>query len=132
MTMSTNKMTVSDPPPPFPEGDVDIKEKVEHEENAYQEERIALKSQFDDLTAWQALKTFKVVSLYCCAAAFSAATDGYQVGRSSLNFASFPSKAYTAIVDQHQRQHPGEQGIHPPVRNHYRCCRRTDSRCCLE
>lgn len=91
----SNKVTLTDPPPPFVGGDVDIKEVVEHEENAYQEEHIALKSQFDDLTAWQALNTFKVVSLYCCAAAFSAATDGYQASRPCLEFlASILSTAY--------------------------------------
>lgn len=91
----SNKVTLTDPPPPFVGGDIDIKEKVEHEENAYQEEHIALKSQFDDLTAWQALKTFKVVSLYCCAAAFSAATDGYQASRSfTIILAFFRLTAY--------------------------------------
>jgi hypothetical protein len=91
----SNKVTLADPRPPFVGGDVDIKEKVEHEENAYQEEHVALKSQFDDLTAWQALKTFKVVSLYCCAAAFSAATDGYQASRPCLKFlASILSTAH--------------------------------------
>jgi hypothetical protein len=38
-----NKVALTDPSPPFVR-DADIKEKVEHEENAYQEEHIALKS----------------------------------------------------------------------------------------
>lgn len=78
-----NKQTPIEAPSPFTgdrDLDLDVKEKVEHLDNVPQEEdHVALKSEFDNLTAWQALKTFKVVSLYCVAAAFSAATDGYQV-----------------------------------------------------
>jgi hypothetical protein len=35
---------------------------------------------YENLTLWQTVKTFKVASLVCFAAAFSAATDGYQIG----------------------------------------------------
>ena len=80
------KDTSADSPRPFV-GDLDNKDKVEHEENGFQEEHVALKSEFDNSTAWQALKTFRVVSLYCVAAAFSAATDGYQGSRILLNTA---------------------------------------------
>lgn len=35
---------------------------------------------YETLTPWETVKTFKISSLACFAAAFSAATDGYQVG----------------------------------------------------
>ncbi|KAH8882381.1 general substrate transporter [Thozetella sp. PMI_491] len=35
---------------------------------------------YENLTLWQTVKMFKVASLICFAAAFSAATDGYQIG----------------------------------------------------
>lgn len=37
-----------------------------------------MKSSMDDLTTWQALKTYKRVSVICMLAAFSASLDGYQ------------------------------------------------------
>lgn len=36
-------------------------------------------SGYETLTNWQTVKKFKLVSLICFLAAFSAATDGYQV-----------------------------------------------------
>ncbi|CAK7218381.1 hypothetical protein SBRCBS47491_003490 [Sporothrix bragantina] len=38
---------------------------------------------YETLTPWETVKTFKISSLACFAAAFSAATDGYQVGMNS-------------------------------------------------
>lgn len=35
---------------------------------------------YETLTFWQTLTTFKLSSAICFAAAFSAATDGYQIG----------------------------------------------------
>lgn len=35
---------------------------------------------YETLTPWETVKAFKISSLACFAAAFSAATDGYQVG----------------------------------------------------
>lgn len=37
-------------------------------------------SGYETLTLWETLKTFKVATLVCFMAAFSAATDGYQIG----------------------------------------------------
>ena len=37
-------------------------------------------SGYENLTLWQTVKLFKVATAYCFAAAFSAATDGYQIG----------------------------------------------------
>jgi len=37
-------------------------------------------SGYEDLTPWQTVKLFKVATAVCFAAAFSAATDGYQIG----------------------------------------------------
>lgn len=39
-----------------------------------------LSSGYESLSLWQTVKVFKVASAYCFAAAFSAATDGYQIG----------------------------------------------------
>ncbi|PNS18748.1 hypothetical protein CAC42_5287 [Sphaceloma murrayae] len=38
---------------------------------------------YETLTPWQTVKTFKTATLYCALAAFSAATDGYQIGINS-------------------------------------------------
>ncbi|KAK4042811.1 putative hexose transporter [Parachaetomium inaequale] len=38
---------------------------------------------YETLTLWETVKTFKVSSAVCFAAAFSAATDGYQIGMNS-------------------------------------------------
>jgi hypothetical protein len=35
---------------------------------------------YETLTVWQTVKTFKVSTAVCFAAAVSAATDGYQIG----------------------------------------------------
>jgi hypothetical protein len=35
---------------------------------------------FEHLTPWQTVKQFKMATALCFAAAFSAATDGYQIG----------------------------------------------------
>lgn len=35
---------------------------------------------YETLTLWETVMTFKVATAYCFAAAFSAATDGYQIG----------------------------------------------------
>lgn len=35
---------------------------------------------FETLTLWETVKTFRIATLVCFAAAFSAATDGYQIG----------------------------------------------------
>lgn len=35
---------------------------------------------YEVLSVWDTIKTFKVCTLVCFAAAFSAATDGYQIG----------------------------------------------------
>ena len=37
-------------------------------------------SGYEGLTPWQTIMTFKVATLVCFMAAFSAATDGYQIG----------------------------------------------------
>ena len=37
-------------------------------------------SGYEHLTPWQTVKTFKVATIVCFLAAFSAATDGFQVG----------------------------------------------------
>jgi hypothetical protein len=37
-------------------------------------------SGYETMTLWETVKTFKVASIACFAAAFSAATDGYQIG----------------------------------------------------
>lgn len=37
-------------------------------------------SGYETLTLWETVRTFKVCTAACFAAAFSAATDGYQVG----------------------------------------------------
>lgn len=37
-------------------------------------------SGYETLTLWETFKAFKVCSATCCAVAFSAATDGYQIG----------------------------------------------------
>ena len=37
-------------------------------------------SGYEDLTVWQTVKAFKVCTAYCFLVAFSAATDGYQIG----------------------------------------------------
>jgi hypothetical protein len=37
-------------------------------------------SGYETLTPWETVKTFKICSLVCFAMAFSAATDGYQIG----------------------------------------------------
>ncbi|WKT53474.1 Major facilitator, sugar transporter-like [Fusarium oxysporum f. sp. vasinfectum] len=39
-----------------------------------------LSSGYESLSLWQTVKVFKVATAYCFAAAFSAATDGYQIG----------------------------------------------------
>ncbi|SCN84051.1 probable maltose permease (MalP) [Fusarium fujikuroi] len=39
-----------------------------------------LSSGYESLGLWQTVKVFKVATAYCFAAAFSAATDGYQIG----------------------------------------------------
>jgi hypothetical protein len=39
-----------------------------------------LSSGYESLSLWQTVKVFKVSTAYCFAAAFSAATDGYQIG----------------------------------------------------
>jgi len=36
---------------------------------------------YERLTPWETIKTFKVCTAVCFAAAFSAATDGYQIGQ---------------------------------------------------
>ncbi|KJR83634.1 Hexose transporter [Sporothrix schenckii 1099-18] len=47
----------------------------------------ALKGQattgYETMTPWETIKTFKISTLACFAAAFSAATDGYQIGMNS-------------------------------------------------
>lgn len=35
---------------------------------------------YEHLTIWETIKTFKMATLVCFLAAFSAATDGYQIG----------------------------------------------------
>jgi hypothetical protein len=35
---------------------------------------------YETLTLWETIKTFKVSTVVCFFAAFSAATDGYQIG----------------------------------------------------
>ena len=35
---------------------------------------------YEELTPWQTVKHFKMATAICFAAAFSAATDGYQIG----------------------------------------------------
>lgn len=35
---------------------------------------------YENLTAWQTVKTFKVATAVCFAAALSAAADGFQIG----------------------------------------------------
>ena len=37
-------------------------------------------SGYEDLGIWETIKTFKLCTIVCFAMAFSAATDGYQVG----------------------------------------------------
>lgn len=37
-------------------------------------------SGYEDLTLWETVTTFKVATAACFLAAFSAATDGYQIG----------------------------------------------------
>jgi hypothetical protein len=37
-------------------------------------------SGYENLTPWETIKAFKVCTLICFAMAFSAATDGYQIG----------------------------------------------------
>jgi hypothetical protein len=37
-------------------------------------------SGYESLTPWETVKAFKVCTLVCFAMAFSAATDGYQIG----------------------------------------------------
>jgi hypothetical protein len=37
-------------------------------------------SGYEDLGPWETVKAFKVCTLICFAMAFSAATDGYQIG----------------------------------------------------
>lgn len=43
-----------------------------------------LSSGYESLSLWQTVKVFKVATAYCFAAAFSAATDGYQIGYVSV------------------------------------------------
>jgi len=40
---------------------------------------------YEDLTPWQTVKQFKMATALCFAAAFSAATDGYQIGSVQFN-----------------------------------------------
>ena len=64
------------------------KDQVEHYEHGLKDNEVnvdaAARGQattgYETLTAWQALKLFKLSSAVCFAAAFSAATDGCQIG----------------------------------------------------
>lgn len=52
-------------------------------------------SGYELLTPWQTVKAFKLCTLICFAAAFSAATDGYQIGSVTENcFPNFSSRNY--------------------------------------
>lgn len=66
-------------PEAFP--DQDEKEKALHLEQGENDadNRIVTQSDFDTLSTWQAIKRFKLACFYCAVAAFSAATDGYQI-----------------------------------------------------
>ncbi|KAI1047176.1 hypothetical protein LB505_013180 [Fusarium chuoi] len=55
-----------------------------------------LSSGYESLSLWQTVKVFKVATAYCFAAAFSAATDGYQIG-------------------QYQRQYHRQQGLRSSI-----------------
>jgi hypothetical protein len=67
----------------------DMKPEISHVDNVYDENDPKdfdqtheappqLKSGLDDLTTWQAIKTYKRVTVICMLAAFSASLDGYQ------------------------------------------------------
>ncbi|KAL6712618.1 hypothetical protein ACN47E_000495 [Coniothyrium glycines] len=51
-------------------------------------------SGFETLTPWETIKTFKWASLACFAAAFSAATDGYQIG---MNASIIANKGFVQV-----------------------------------
>ncbi|KAH8652623.1 general substrate transporter [Tricladium varicosporioides] len=50
-------------------------------------------SGYETLTPWETVKTFKVASLLCFIVAFSAATDGYQIG---INASIIANKGFVA------------------------------------
>jgi hypothetical protein len=41
-------------------------------------------SGYEGLSLWETIKTFKIATMVCFAAAFSAATDGYQIGYAAI------------------------------------------------
>lgn len=43
-------------------------------------------SGYENLTPWETVKKFKICTLVCFLAAFSAATDGYQIGSDTTPF----------------------------------------------
>jgi hypothetical protein len=58
-------------------------ETIEHvstqqEPDMASKERPVMRSKVDDMTVWQSVKQFKLVSLVAMAAAFSASLDGYR------------------------------------------------------
>jgi hypothetical protein len=64
--------------------DADVVENVEYAEGKADIVDAAVRGQattgYETLTIWETVKTFKVATFFCFAAAFSAATDGYQIG----------------------------------------------------
>jgi hypothetical protein len=43
-------------------------------------------SGYEGLSLWETIKTFKIATIVCFGAAFSAATDGYQIGYGRIPF----------------------------------------------
>ncbi len=80
MMADANKIVSEKPPPAIEE----LEDGTEHPKAADAALDAAAKGQattgYEHLSIWETVKHFKVASLICFAAAFSAATDGYQIG----------------------------------------------------
>lgn len=72
-----------------------------------------LSSGYESLSLWETVKLFKVATAYCFAAAFSAATDGYQIGY--VYFASLNYMCMIINLNQHQRQYHCQQGLRSSI-----------------
>jgi hypothetical protein len=94
-------------------------------------------SGYEALTLWQTVTTFKVATAVCFFAAFSAATDGYQIGsvfvtKSRFTFLVMTEHSETLSLTsdpQDQRQHHREQRLRQSVLHRGRC-RRQRIPCC--
>lgn len=61
-------------------------------------ESVQLKSEFDGLSRWQAIKTFKVAAFICAICAFSAATDGGSLVQRVADLVGYQSQLNGSIV----------------------------------